>query len=351
MGHGRKSSIRMSWRVAGVLLLLGATSCGRKAVEQPPAEKADWIARVNGESITEQDVQFEIKRRTDAQRPVGDAQSILQDLIQRKAMLSEARRSGLLQDPAVQRELENRELGQWLDRTLQVERDRVSVSNEEMRAYFDENRESFARPEMTRLAILYRRAVRSELTNENAGLRGELEKGRAAYLADPSAATQKGRIPGFGTLAVDYSEDAISRYRGGDLGWMNAGEESRLPPAVLETGLALDVGGVSAVVPAGDGFYVVMKTDWRAAQVPPYEDVAPTLRRKLIRQKQENIERDFVSNLLAGARIEVDEQKAAGIHVPVAAVAAPPELRPLADLKTTRNAAAVKDPRDADSQP
>lgn len=351
MGRGEKVSFRFSWRLAALFLLLGATSCGRKTAE-PTAENADWIARVNGEPITEQEVQFEIQRRTEARRPVGDAQSILEELIQRKAMLSEARRSGLLQDPAVQRELENRELGQWIDRTLQVERDGVSVSNEEMRAYYDANRESFTRPAMARLAILYRRAPRSDSTNEAVEVRGELEKGRAAYLADPSAATQQGRISGFGALAAGYSEDAISRYRGGDIGWINVGEESRLPAAVVETGLALDVGGVSDVVAAGGGFYVVMKTDQRAAQVTPYKDVAPTLRRKLIRQKQESIQSNFVNNLLAGAQIEINEQKAAEIHVPPAPTVSPLELRPFSDLKSTRSAAAaVKDAGDADSQP
>ena len=307
--------------------LLGAVvSCSRKAPE--PAAAPDWLARVDGEAITEADVQFEILRRTEANRPLGEVSAILQDLIQRKAMLHAAAKSDVLKDPVVRRELENKQLGQWLDRSLQVARDQVSVSDEELRAHYDANVASFTRPEMFRLAILYRQVNPRDPADAEAALRAELEKGRAAYLADPAQATQQGRSIGFGTVAAAYSEDALSRYRGGDLGWIAADQKNeRYPADIIQAGRALAVGAVSEVLAAGSGLYVVLKVDQRPAQTTPFEDVAPTLRRKLIRAKQEVVEQSFVSNVLAGAQIEVDQEKAARLTLPVPVVPPAPDLR------------------------
>jgi len=322
-----KLLLRRAWPVAGLAVALLASSCGRNP--QASSAEPEWIARVNGEPITAADVQFEVRRRTEARQPAGDAESILQDLIRRKVMLHEAAKSEVMRDPAVRRELENRQLGQWLDRSLQVKRDAVRVSDDEMKAYYEAHRDAFSRPAMARLAILYRRAN----AGDEAELREELAKGRAAFLADPAAATQQGRIPGFGTVAAAHSEDTISRYRGGDLGWIDATQDdARHPAAVLEAARALDVGGVSDVIPAGEGLYVVMKIDQRAPAVSPYEEVAPTLRRKLIRLKQEEVEQSFTSNLMAGAKIEVDREKAARIAVPAADVAGLSTARPPAEL-------------------
>jgi peptidyl-prolyl cis-trans isomerase C len=313
-------------RLAGLLGLLAVASCTRKAPEAAVAPA--WLARVDGELITEDDVRFEIQRRQETKRPMGDAESILQDLIQRKVMLRVAAKSEVMQDPAVRRELENRQLGQWLDRSLQVERDQVRISDDEMRAHYDAHRDQYTRPAMVRLAVLYRQVNARDPEETTASLRAELEKGRAAFLVDPAAATQQGRIPGFGAVSAEYSEDTLTRYRGGDLGWLDTSSTNqRHPAAVLAAGSALDVGGVSDVIETGEGLYVVMKADQRAAQTTPYEEVAPTLRRHLIRARQEHVEKTFVSNLLAGARIEVDREKVARLAVPAPAVPAPPALQ------------------------
>lgn len=316
--------LKLTCCAAGLLVV--TASCSRKAPE--PAAAPDWLARVDGESITEADVQFEIQRRTEANRPLGEASAILQDLIQRKAMLHAAAKSDVLKDPAVRRELENKQLGQWLDRSLQVARDQVSVSDEELRAHYEANGATFTRPEMFRLAILYRQVNPRDPADAEAALRAELEKGRAAYLADPAQATQQGRAIGFGTVAAAYSEDALSRYRGGDLGWVAADQKNeRYPAEMIQAGRALAVGAVSDVLAAGEGLYVVMKVDERPAQTASFEEVAPTLRRKLIRAKQELVEQTFVSNVLAVAKIEVDQEKAARLTVPVPAAPTAPDLR------------------------
>ena len=115
-------------------------------------------------------------------------------------------------------------------------------------------------------------------------------------------ATRDGRIPGFGALAAEASEHATSRYRGGDIGWIETGRDAYpLPAAIVETGFALPVGGVSDVIETEEGLYVVMKQDQREARTAPFEEVADTLRRRLLRDRRDRVEAAFNSNLLARA--------------------------------------------------
>ncbi len=316
--------------VAGVV----ATGCGRKE----PAAPAP-LARVGDAVITEKDYVFEVQRRLEHGRPLGQPREILQELVERQAMLQKAERSEVMEDPEVRRELENKQLGQWLDRTLQVARDAVQVTDEEIRAYYDAHPEAHTRAEMSRLAMLYRRVSPRDSAETQAALREDLERGRAEFLADPAVATRNGEVPGFGSVAARFSEDPATRYRGGDLGWLgDAGDGGRQPAAVIAAGMALETGAVSEVISAGDGLYVVMKSDRRPAYATPYEETAPGLRRRLIRLKQEEVERTFKSNLLAEAKIEINAAKAARLALPPAAAPEPPDLLPVSDLAPQREA-------------
>lgn len=312
------------------LLCLSSSGCSRQ--DPGATREPDPLARIGTGVITQADFDFEVQRRASAGRPIGEAREILQFLVERQAMLQKAHRSEAMQDPQVRRELENRLLGQWLDLSLQAERDAVRASDEDLRAYYDAHADEFSRPAMARLAILFRRVNPQDAQESESSVREELEKARAAYLAAPAAATQGGRIPGFGTVAAESSEDTVSRYRGGDLGWMTTPESGGgHPESVMSAGFKLEPGAVSEVMTTDKGLYVVMKSDARPAQITPFEQAAPGLRRRLIRLKQEAVERAFMSNLLAEAGVSIDEDKAARLTVPKEVVPGPPVLIPAVD--------------------
>lgn len=321
MTDRRNNGIRILACLLAPALLAG---CGRKqeAVAPPPPPP---LASVNGVAITPEDVAFEIQRRREAGRPITDARTILSDLIERQTMLQAARASGVLDEPAVKRELENRELGQWLDRSLQRERDAVRVTDEELAAYYETNADLHTRPAMSRVAILHRKVGASDSEEARAAILDALAAARTAYLADPAAATRNGQLTGFGTVAASSSEDALTRYRGGDLGWTpDTDLARRIPGPVADAAASLGVGQVSEVITTDDGLYVVMVVERQPAARTPLAEVAPGLRRKLIREKQQLVEQTFTRNLLAAATIVVDEQQAAALAVP----AAPPEPTP-----------------------
>lgn len=296
------------------LVVLLTVGCGRKDAVVPAPQP---LASVNGVAITEEDFAAEIQRRRESGRPIGDAKEVLDNLIQREAMLQAAEASGVLQEPEVERELENKQLRQWLDRSLNVERDRVTVSDDELKQQYEANLDTYTKPARVRLAILYRKLDTTHADGSAEALKTWLEQGRDVYMADPAGVTGQGRIPGFGSVAAEYSEDTISRYRGGDLGWINPeAPDVRYPAEVMEAGIALQSGEISEVIAAGNGLYLVMQSDQRPSQVTPFEEVVPTLRRQLIRLKQDAVEQSFMSNLISETSIEINEAKAGQLTVP-----------------------------------
>ncbi len=321
MMKNRRPALVVSLACAGALLI----GCSRRSETQGDVDLP--LATVGGKAITEADFQFEVQRRLQSGRPVEDAGSMLQSLIEREVMLQRAQASEHLADPDVQREIENQVLVKWLDQVLHSEKDRVTVSDDELRDGYEAHRDEFTRPALVRLAILYRKPMAGDTEETPVALRRELDTARALFLQSPEVATQGGRLSGFGTLAADHSEHTVSRYRGGDLGWLDpARQDHRLPAVVLDTGLSLPVGAVSDVLATDGGLYVVMKTGQREPQVTPFEEAAASLRRRIIREKQQVVEQHFRQTLLQGADIVINADKAAALVVPTftAVVSEPP---------------------------
>src|SRR5262245_7373836 len=85
------------------------------------------------------------------------------------------------------------------------------------------------------------------------------------------ARAKASRLPpdtlGFGPLAIDYSDDDPTRYRGGDLGWLETDPARyHLDQAMLAAGFALaDPGEISPIIRGADALYLVRSIDQRNA--------------------------------------------------------------------------------------
>jgi peptidyl-prolyl cis-trans isomerase C len=312
------------------LTLLGSVGCGKREGASAPAGPPP-LARVGDGVITEKDFELEARRRAEAGRPATDKSALLQDMIQREVMLQKAKSDDSMKDPEVQRSLENQVLTHWLDGTLQQAKNHVTVNDDELRAAYEADLASHTRPATIRVAMLYRKVNASDAPEERENVRAALLAARDAYLRDPAAATQGGRISGFGALAADASEDAVSRYRGGDIGWHQPGQESyRWPKPVMEAAFALNRGKPSEVIEFEDGLYVVMKSDERPAFVTPFEEAKVTMRRRMIRDKQAAVESQFRSNLMSSVRIEINHEILGRMELPRGAASEKPALAPAA---------------------
>lgn len=324
---------------AATLLIAGAAGCGKKDGDTP-ASSPPPLAKVGETAITEKDFQFEVKRRAETGRMVADKATVLNEMIEREVMLQKAKSDQSMQDPDVQRSLENQMLSHWLDGSLQQLKNEVTVTDDEMRAAYEADVAAFTRPAMVRVAMLYRKVSPSDLPEDREQARTELLAARDAFLRDPATATQSGRISGFGAIAADVSEDAVSRYRGGDLGWLEPGKENyRWPKPVMEKAFALGKGEISELIEHEDALYLVMKSDDRAAVVTPFEEAKVTMHRRMIRAKQDAVEAQFRSNLMSGVKIEINQEMLGRMELPPRAEAAMPALSPAAPPDAKSNPA------------
>lgn len=295
--------------------------CSRTPTPAAAGRTSPVLAEVGGRAITRADFDAEAARRRAAGRSIATAKALLDEMIEREAMLIKAEASGIAQSAEFRRDAESRLLSQWVASTLAKERDGVTVTEEELKQAYEVRKNStFTAAALTRLAILYRKA--SGRTGDNAvpALEKSLAEGVAAFEKDRAAATNQGRLPGFGKIAADYSEDTITRYRGGDLGWLNLdqGDHPRVPKEVLAAGAALAQGHVSAPVRAGDGVYVVMKDGERAAKQMSFQESVPLLRRRLLREKQHAVEERFKVDVLSSVPVKVVESEAGKLALPKA---------------------------------
>lgn len=315
-------NVRNGWlEYVCVLCVIGGLAAGCSRSPSPVAATSPVLAEVGGRAITRADFDAEAGRRGAAGRPAASAKTLLDEMIEREAMLVKAEASGIATNEAFRREAESRLLAQWVASTLAKERDGVAVTDEELKSAYEARKDStLTASSLTRLAILYRKASGRVGDEAVSALEKRLAEGVAAFEKDRAGATNQGRLPGFGKIAADYSEDTVSRYRGGDLGWLNVaqGDHPRVPKEVLAAGAALAQGQVSAPVRAGDGVYVVMKDGERAAKQMTFQESVPLLRRRLLREKQHAVEARFKADVLRSVPVKIVEGEAEKLALPKA---------------------------------
>lgn len=231
-------------------------------------------------------------------RPGMSAEEVMGELVKHRALLMAAEASGIMDNPALKRDLENRVISEWLETAFRRERDALTVTEAEIRAAYEEKTESLVKhPAQARFAILYQKG------RNVAELSEALAEAVAVFESDPAAATNNQRLPGFGKIAADYSEDVNSRYKGGDIGWVGEGSASRLPDDVLAAGWALAAGEMTAPMAAGDGVYIIMKTDDRPLAQVTFNEAAPGLRRRLLLAKQAEFEAQFMAGVTGSVQV------------------------------------------------
>ncbi len=184
----------------------------------------------------------------------------------------------------------------------------VSVSDADVRRYYDEHRQEFDRPEQRALQYLlvddarlrraltisdaqiaeyyaahaneFQRAEEVRASHILVGPAGEGEEARRAAAARARALYARAIAPGadFAALAREASDDPGSKDSGGDLGWFGRG---RMVKEFEEAVFALKVGEVSQPVESQFGFHVIKLTDRRGAGQQSLEEVREIIRQRL----------------------------------------------------------------------
>lgn len=293
------------------------TAC-RPSSPSGAATTGPVIAEVGSRSILADDLVAEARRRQESRRPLPAREELLRELTGREALLQRARQAGLDRDPAYLREIESLLIRRLQAAELDPQREAVTIPDAAIQAEYEATRDRYTRPPQARLAMLFLAADPRSGESRKAALRARLDEGRRLFLARTNPVPgETMATPGFGALAVDFSDDQVTRHRGGDLGWLEPGRHpARLPAHVAETAWDLPAGQVSPVLEARDGFYVVLKSDAREASVTPLESVQASIRQTLLVRRRQEIEEAFRTDTARMIPILIHTQALATVSLP-----------------------------------
>lgn len=137
----------------------------------------------------------------------------------------------------------------------------VNVSEKEIEHYYQQNQNRFGQPERRRVShVLFTVSPSADQTEKDAA-RASAEQAAQDIKADPSR---------FAEIARERSQDPGSASQGGDLGWIGQGT---LVPEVEQSVFGLDRGQISDVVESPFGYHVVTVTDVQPASIKPLDQV------------------------------------------------------------------------------
>lgn len=203
--------------------------------------------------------------------------------------------------------------------------DTAPVTDAQITAWYDAHRSEFRKPESVRLEYvvvdgstlpkpasdeaalrqLYQQQIAKYSTPEQrevshilvqvAANASESEKKAAEAKARRLAA--EARAPGadFAALARANSDDAGSKNKGGDLGWIR---KEDMVPAFGTAAFALPAGQISAPVKSEFGWHIIKVSEVRPAVQRPFEEVRADLERELAQGSQEREFNDLIGKLV-----------------------------------------------------
>ena len=316
---------RLIMAVAVICLLAGPAWSADKA-----ASSAKEVASVNGKPISKSQYERELsvfqKRAAQKGRQLSDAdlmtvkKRILENLIDGEVLYQQSQKEKVkVDDQAVNEQIEaikkrfpdeaaykkalkgmevsEKEIrvqiqrGQAINQLLDTNvRQKVTVTEEESKKYYDKNPNMFKQPEQAKAShILIKVAPDAEKSKKNQA-RKKIETIQKKI--------QKGED--FGILAKTYSEGAAAKSKG-NLGYI---ERGYMANPFEDVAFSLNVGEVSGILETQSGYHLIKVTDKKPAGIIPYKEVLPMIERQLKKEKKKTETQSYIENLKKSAKIK-----------------------------------------------
>lgn len=279
-----------------------------KDVTPPKADDTEHstvLARVGDEIITEEDVMGKLalvpEQFRDRFATPEAKEKLLEQTINTVVLINEARRLGIDKQPDVVQkvnEITNNIIIQEL--TRQVLQERVAVTEEEKKQYYNDNTENFFSPEKIDASLILF-AVDEETA--------ETDRAQKKQLAQDTIARLKTGAD-FAELARELSDDVQTARRGGKLGYFSKGKQELLHGTVFEeTVFSLEPGEMSDVFEDSRGFYIVKMDDKRPEKQKTFEEAKNRIQQILMQDKQQSAFEDYLQALREKDTVTVYEDR------------------------------------------
>jgi len=261
------------------------------------------VERITAAELNEVVQKIPPARRSDYETAAG-REALLEKLVNQQLLCLEARRRGLDREP----ELAGR-LGQ-IKRAMLVEqyrrdmesREATVVTEEEMRAFYEANRELFVMPEKVRVRLILVRIDRESSASETAAAREKIGQ----------AAAELRRGVDFAQVAQRYSEDVESRGNGGLLPPCPRGVRGE---AFDRTAFSLSAPGqISDMYLDKHGYQLLQLVQRSEPRQESFREVRASLERRVVAEKRQTIRRATLTRLRQKYSVTVFEDRLQGLR-------------------------------------
>ncbi|MFH1189462.1 MAG: peptidyl-prolyl cis-trans isomerase [Candidatus Omnitrophota bacterium] len=253
------------------------------AKEPSPDDKV--LVKVSNGSITLGDFKASIAKLPSYYQDMvkKNEKRYLEEMIAEKLFYEEALRRGLNNDREVAEVINDAKKKIVIAKLIKNDvEDKVKVSEEEIAAFYDQNKDKLKTPEMWRASqvlVPTEQAARNVLQELNSG--GNFED-----------------------IARAQSKDATAS-RGGDIGYFREGQ---LVPDFERAAIGLDVGQLSDVVHTKFGYHVIKLTDKKASGMQTYDKAKPLIENELRKKKKADMFYELVMELKKKYGVNIDEK-------------------------------------------
>jgi peptidyl-prolyl cis-trans isomerase C len=291
--------------------LTWASGCQKRSADQPvdfdkprplggpamPKQSAEELntplAKVDDVTITVGQLEDRLNRQSPYIRArytsLEQKREFLDALIKFEVMAKEAQRRGYDKDPEVILTMKQVMIQKLMKEEFDQKVTPDTVSDAEMKAYYDANQAEYVKPEEVRVSaiIVKSKAQADRVAAEAAGDNGKTNKG-------------------FRDMVEKYSQDPDTKLRSGDLRYLSQASTDVPKPVVDAAFNLVKIGDVSGVVDGGNGnWYVLKATGRRRAMVKTFDDAKAQIRNKLYHDKRTEAQKQFLADLRAKSQIQV----------------------------------------------
>jgi peptidyl-prolyl cis-trans isomerase C len=167
---------------------------------------------------------------------------------------------------------------------------KATVTEEEMKSYYDTHPEAFKEPEQVQASHILVKVDPPGDDSKKTEARKKIEE-----------VQQKLKKGGdFAVLAKEYSQ-CPSKTKGGDLGYFQRG---KMVKPFEEAAFSLKPGETSDIVETKFGYHVIKVVDKKPEGIMPYEDVKGKIEKRLKREKAHEALSSYVAKLREEAKVE-----------------------------------------------
>ena len=233
------------------------------------------LATVGELAVTETEVQEMIgalmQRGQNFNNPQG-IDMIVEQLIGKKLLLMDARKNLYEYNEDFKRDLQKVKEEMLTNFALQKALEKVNVTDDEVKAYYDENKDSFKKGESVQASHIL--VDTEEKANE---ILAKITKGEVSF---EDAARDNSSCP--------------SSQNGGSLGEFTKGQ---MVPEFDEAVFNMEVGEVKGPVKTQFGFHIIKLTGKTPETLMEFEDVKPSVKEMLMGQKQQKAYESKINQL------------------------------------------------------